>query len=279
MSYFTRRWEGEDKPIAKVLSALYPELAYSLLVKLLRQKDVFVNGQRQKEGSIVSRGSTLDLFCTPAMIHLKEIYADDNVLVLYKPKGVETDGDRSFAALAAFVYGSQTQVMHRLDTNTDGLVLFARNPAAYQALFAAMRDHRVIKYYRARVWGRVAEATRLVGYLQKNAEEGKVRVYDVPCEGGQRVCCDITPLAYDGRTTLLDVRLEGGKTHQLRAQLAHSGHFIVGDGKYGVDDVNRRLGYKRQQLTAYRLCFAMTEDALGIDNMVVTLPDELLTTR
>ena len=279
MSYFLRVYGGEDKPIGKVLGQVYPELPYALLARLLRQKDVKVDGVRVKESHIVSRGSTLDLFCTPAMVRLVEVYRDDNVLVLYKPKGVESDGEHSFASLAAYVYGDEVRLMHRLDTNTDGLLLFAIGRRAYDLLYAAMREHRIVKYYRARVHGTWGEPTCLAGYLSKDADAGKVRIYDAPKEGAVDVRCWVTPVARGRDSTLVDVRLEGGKTHQLRAQLAHAGHFILGDGKYGVDAINAAMGYKRQQLTAYRLRFDMPGDPLGLNDKDIVLPERWLTTK
>lgn len=269
-----RQYTGETKPIEKALATTYPELPYSLLRRLLRQKDVFVNGARRQNG-VVTAGDTMNLYCLPSMIHLKCVYRSGDILVLYKPKGVASDGERSFATLVQFLYPS-AQLLHRLDTNTDGLLLFALTQAAYDVLYEAMRAHRIVKTYRAKVWGRINGPMHLHGYLQKDAQNGVVRVLDAYTDGAFEVACDVMPVSVDAQTSVVDIVLKGGKTHQLRAQLAHCGHFIVGDGKYGMDSINRQLGYSRQQLTAYKMQFETIGGGLQLDGVCVAMPNEAL---
>ncbi len=271
MSYFERVYRGQEKSIGKVLCTVYPELPYALLMRLLRNKDVFVNGVRAKENATVQSGNTLDLFCAPAMLALRVVYSDSNILALYKPKGVASDGPCSFEGLAAYAFGGVT-LMHRLDTNTDGILLFARNATAYEVLRRGMQSHEVIKTYMARVYGKMPMTPCvLTGYLRKDKAAGRVTVTDRPMSGATPVQCKVRPLSYDGNTTYVELELCGGKTHQLRAQLAHCGHFILGDGKYGDDQINRRYDAKKQMLTATKIQFAFDNDVLRLNHTVISL--------
>lgn len=269
--YFARQYDYPDKPILKGLVLVYPELPYALLAKLLRKKDVFVNGKRADEGATLHGGDQLDLFCAPDMIGLKVLYRDDNILALYKPKGVASDGDRSFETLAAYVFGD-VRLLHRLDTNTDGVLLFALNDLAYDVMRKGMQDGSIIKFYRARVWGKMPLVNRtLHGYLFKDRVKGRVSISDSKVKGSVPVEAEVHPLGYEGNSTHVELVLHGGKTHQLRAQLAHDGHFILGDGKYGDDRINRKEGFGKQLLTAYGIKFDFREDKLGLNGVEITI--------
>ena len=273
--YFCRVYRGAPQALHKVLMLVYPDLPYGLLARLSKRRDVFVNGVRC-DGGMVADGSELSLYCTPAMVHLNVVQKEAGLLAVYKPKGVPSDGTYSFEGLVRYVYGDSVRMLHRLDTNTDGLLLFATDEPTYDLLSAGMRTHTIIKYYRALVWGEVDRAQTLRGYLAKDAQKGRVRIYDAPKEDAVSVACQVTPLMTDGRMTVVDICLKGGKTHQLRAQLAHVGHWILGDGKYGNDRINKEYGYRKQQLTSYRVEIHLSETDSPLDGMVITLPEDIV---
>lgn len=263
-SYFSRLYQGREQSLGKVLSQLYPELPYDVLMRLYRKKDINVNGKSALLTDAVKQGDRVGLYYRPAEVKIKEIYTDGNILVLYKNKGIASDGDYSFEGLVKYKYASDVLLTHRLDVNTDGLLIFARNDTAYQAVYDAMRDKKIEKYYYARVYGRVADKEKLLtGYLSKDSEKGIVKIYEHPTKGAEYVELFFKTLSSDNGTSLLEVKLLGGKTHQIRAQLSYFGHFILGDGKYGDDTVNRRYNYKKQQLTAYKIVFAAENGLLG----------------
>ena len=255
-NYFSRSYRGEARRLVKALAELYPELSYDALMRLFRKKDISVNGKSAAPETIISKGDNVSLYLRPAEIKLKEIYSDGNILILYKNKGVVSEGEYSFEGLIKYKYGADVRLTHRLDTNTDGLLIFAYGEAVYRAVYDAMRDKNIEKYYYARVHGRVADKEKtLRGYLSKDSEKGVVRIYDRPTKGAEYVEMYFKTLSYSDGASLLDVKLLGGKTHQIRAQLAHYGHFILGDGKYGNDTINRRYRCKKQLLTAYKIVF------------------------
>ena len=257
--------------IAKAIGEVYPELPYNLLMKLLRKKDVFVNGARCNENAIVKTGDYVSLFLKPTAIPLKEIYCDENLLAVYKPKGVKSDGERSFSSLVSYVKEGAT-LLHRLDTNTDGILLFSLNPNAENILLSGMKNGEVVKEYRAVVYGETYfKNSKITNYLLKDAQKGKVKIYDHPYQGAEKVELTADTVKNNDGISTLKVVIHGGKTHQIRAQLAHLGHFILGDGKYGDDRVNKMLGYKSQELTAVKITFEFKNDVLRLNGVKIGL--------
>lgn len=276
--YFKRTYDGNPKALAKAVADIYPELPYSLLMRLVDKRDVFLNGARAPKGAQVRSGDAVDLFCAPDLIRIRVVYRDQDLLVLYKPKGVASAGERSFESLARYVFGD-VRLLHRLDTNTDGLLMFALNERAYEILYRLNAEHRITKYYLARVLGEVREETVLEGWLVKDESAGRVRILHQESADADRVKCVVTPLAYKDGLTTVTIALRGGKTHQLRAQLADWGHFILGDGKYGDDRVNRRYGKDKQQLTAYKLVFPSVRELPHLSEATIELPADLRTVQ
>ena len=129
---------------------------------------------------------------------------------------------------------------------------------------------RLIRYY-----GAIEEGSIDPGAGMTLLHETPIsRVYDAPRSDAVKVTCEVVASRYRAPVSEIEILLHGGKTHQLRAQLAHSGHFIVGDGKYGDDRINKRLGYTKQQLTAIKLGFALSYDPLGYNGRTIELPDK-----
>ena len=267
-SYFCRQYQGEGKRVDRVLALLYPDVAYAMQSRLLDKRDVFVDGARVGRKAMVQAGQWLELYLTPAAVCPRVVYENADIVVVYKSKGIATQGEYSLEGLVHYALGNYS-LMHRLDTNTDGLVLFAKNQRAYDAMYRAMQQGRVVKYYHALVWGSMSPCV-LQGWLLK-MDNARVRIVDSVREGAVAVQCRVVDAHTQGELCRLNIELHGGKTHQLRAQLAHCGHFIVGDSKYGDDRINRRIGYKKQQLTAYRMVY---DGSCGLDAFDVQLNDD-----
>ena len=145
---------------------------------------------------------------------------------------------------------------HRLDTGTSGLVLLAKNSAAEAFLTAAIKARDIEKRYLCVTFGRPnPPAALLRDYLLKDAERGIVRITDTTAGGAKEVITGYETLAVSGRLALLEVELVTGRTHQIRAHLAHIGCPILGDSKYGNNAANRELRFKYQALCAWELRF------------------------
>ncbi|MFR5865531.1 MAG: RluA family pseudouridine synthase [Acutalibacteraceae bacterium] len=158
---------------------------------------------------------------------------------------------------------------NRIDRNTCGLVIAAKNAAALREMNEIIRERDVKKLYLAAAKGRFAEKSgRLVSYLEKLADENRVVVKDKKNGAGDKKAVSLyTVLGYNEKldVSLLEIELVTGRTHQIRAQLAAAGHPLLGDGKYAVNRGDRRLGYVHQALCAYTLAFdfAAPHELLG----------------
>ena len=177
--------------LIKEISRFYGDkITYGKIMKLLREKDVKVNGGRVNKEVKTQKGDEITVYYDgeDKKIEIKVLYKDDNILVAYKPKGVTSE---DFYNAVKEKYESAI-FTHRLDRNTDGITLFALNDIAY---------------------------------------------------------------------SFIKLRLETGRTHQIRAHLAFTGHFIIGDGKYGKEEINRRYKAKYQLLTATEITLGFAENS------------------
>ena len=151
---------------------------------------------------------------------------------------------------------------NRIDRNTGGIVIAAKNAAALRVLNDKIRDREIEKYYLCAVRGRPKpESGRLENYLFKDADKNQVYVKSKPEPGARTAVTEYRVLRTNGALSLVECRLLTGRTHQIRAQMAHAGWPLLGDGKYGVERVNRSYGEKGQALYSYRLEFTFQTDA------------------
>ena len=250
-----RRYYGQQKALKKVLPELFPEIGYSEISACIRRRDVKVDGARVSSDFSVKDASLVTIYPKKKK-ELRVLFEDDNLLACRKPKGIASEGEGSFETLVRALY-PEARLLHRLDTNTDGVILFSRTEVAYRELFDAMKNGLIEKEYFAEVYGHpnVDGEVVLDYYYRKDAEKGRATIFDRPQAGFVPVRISFSVLERKEESTVLIVKLHKGKTHQIRAMLAHYGFFILGDGKYGSDEVNRRLGVKKTLLTACAVRF------------------------
>lgn len=260
----------------KYLMEQFPALGVGRLNKALRENKIKLNGKKQPLSTRVQNGDIVRLFLNDDVLEKRAlpaamlVYEDDDILVVNKPAGVEVDGPaddtllkRVCATLAERGGASQAVLCHRLDAGTSGLILLARNAAAEQFLTEAIRQRQIQKRYLCVTFGRPQPPAALLhDYLCKDAERGVVRILSAPAPGAKEILTGYETLAVSGRLALLQVDLITGRTHQIRAHLAHIGCPILGDSKYGNNAANRELHFKYQALCAWELRFpAQIEDA------------------
>lgn len=260
----------------KYLMEQFPALGVGRLNKALRENKIKLNGKKQPLSTRVQNGDIVRLFLNDDVLEKRAlpaamlVYEDDDILVVNKPAGVEVDGPaddtllkRVCATLAERGGASQAVLCHRLDAGTSGLILLARNAAAEQFLTEAIRQRQIQKRYLCVTFGRPQPPAALLhDYLSKDAERGVVRILSAPAPGAKEILTGYETLAVSGRLALLQVDLITGRTHQIRAHLAHIGCPILGDSKYGNNTANRELHFKYQALCAWELRFpAQIEDA------------------
>ena len=250
-----RRYSGAEKPLKKVLSVLFPEVSYAELAACARRRDIKVDGVRASLDDVIHDQSVVTVYPKKKR-PVKVLYEDDDVLACYKPKGIASEGDVSFLTVVTTEKGN-VKLLHRLDTNTDGILLFAKTDLAYNELFDAMKNGLIRKEYSAEVYGvpPMQGEVSLDYYYKKDAEHGRALISDTPKEGFIPVHLSFIVQERKMETALLRVVIHKGKMHQIRAMLSHFGYFILGDGKYGSDRVNRMYNVTRTLLTACAVQF------------------------
>lgn len=240
--------------LSDALKAELPLIRRGRLKSLIAAREVKVNGKRVDADVTLAAGDVLDAFVPDAYLDntaVDIIYSDENIVIADKPP--KTDSQTALPALLAARFGTLFPA-HRLDTNTTGLIILARSRAALDSLTAAFKNRTIEKTYTASVCGQFKQKAGMIKcYLLKNAESGIVTAYDKPVPGGVEAITGYEVISCSGGVSEIRLSPKTGRTHQLRVQLAHAGHPILGDGKYGDFEMNRKHGAATQQLRAESL--------------------------
>ena len=283
-----------DKFITKTL-----DLPMSLLYKSIRLKKIKVNRKRAEAGTVLLEGDTVQCFLADSFFegreesgsdlfaikpHLNIVYEDENIILLDKRPGISVHEDEHSESntliMHVLAYLAQKgeykpneeqsftpALCNRIDRNTGGIVIAAKTAVALRVMNEKIKLREIDKFYLAAVHGipERSEAT-LKGYLLKDEKTNTVRVYDKnPPRNAKNIITKYKVIAKARDTALLEVELLTGRTHQIRSHLAHIGHPLVGDGKYGVNKADRERGYKYQALYSYRLRFAFKGEPTALE--------------
>ena len=260
----------DNKKLDKFLKDNISTLSNNLFYKTLRKKDIKINGKRVSENVAVFENDEILVYIPDYLLEnkltLDIIYEDNNILLINKPSNIEVTGQDSLTEVVHKLYSScefKPMPCHRLDRNTSGLILFAKNAQALEILLDKFKHHEIEKHYLALVYGIPQKKNeRLISYLFKDSSKSFVYISDVPKKGYQKIITSYSLIeSFDNNTSLLDIEIETGRTHQIRAHLAHIGLPIIGDGKYGINEINKKFKVKAQKLVSYKLIFRFEHDS------------------
>ncbi len=246
--------------LSKAVIDELPFLSKFQIKKLIEKKDIKVNSTKVKEDLILNIGVKVTVY-----YNVKEskewynlVYSDNNILIVNKRAGIEvvSENDRDLLSILRKEYLYVAPV-HRIDRNTEGLVIFSLNKDAEKELLQAFKTRNgIIKKYALLVHGRVdiSKIKRTI-YLKKVSNLSKVWISEVKTSGYEPAVTEFNIIQYLGDNTLLEAKLITGKTHQIRAHIAYYGYPIVGDNKYGKDEE------KQMCLTANYLSFNFNKNS------------------
>ena len=294
----------------KFLSKAVQGLPMSLMYKFIRTKKIKRNRARTEPSVMLCEGDEIQLFIrdeffaspeedTGALSRIRPkieaVYEDDNILLVHKRPGVlvheddEAQDNTLIMHIKAYLaqkgeYDPEAEqsfapaLCNRIDRNTGGIVIAAKNAEALRVMNQKIRDDEVRKFYYCIVHGEMPRREdTLRAYLRKDSLHNQVEVTDAPLHGSKDIITKYRVIASRGGNSLLEVELVTGRTHQIRAHLAHIGHSLLGDGKYGVNRADAQAGYKDQALYARKLIFNFKDEsgALGyLKGREVVLSDE-----
>ncbi len=237
---------------------------------LIQHKEIKINGKKVDADCLLNAGDIISYYMTKKQQERSAftvLYEDEHILVIDKDSGVNSE-----AVYAELVrqYGNTCSFIHRLDRNTRGLLTFAKTALAEEQLLLAFQQRRVDKRYLALCFGAFPKTKdTLIGYLKKDEERAQVRVYPQKVANGERIVTEyqVIEKRADG-TSLVEIVLHTGKTHQIRAHTAFIGCPVVGDMKYGWSDKNKERQCTRQQLVAKRLSFTFEGELSYLNGIV-----------
>lgn len=263
----------ENKNIERILLANY-NIDKNTLYKAFRKRDIKINGKRVSNNIVLKEGDIVEAYVNIKTTKVYDVvFENDYVLIINKKQGISVfDNAKKENSLIDIInsdFNSNYELCHRIDRNTGGLIIISKDINYTDLLKNAINNRVFKKIYKCIVWG---NAEKLLGLHKawhfKDSEKNIVYIYKDKKKYCKEISTEVVTASYnkENNTTELEINLLTGRTHQIRAHLAFLGHFIIGDGKYGVNEVNRLFDYKYQMLWASRL----------IPDNLSALPKEML---
>ncbi len=278
----------------RFLKKAIPSLPASLLQRSIRLKRIKVNRKRAQNAQLLCEGDIVEAYLNDEFFSTKEngplpflaargpirvVYEDENLLLCDKEPGLVVHEDESgspdtlIARIQKYLYEKKEYrpeeessfapaLCNRIDRNTGGIVIAAKNASTLRVMNVLLKERLLDKYYLCIVHGRLSPARGILKhFLRRDETKKRVYVFDSPQKDARTALTKYQVLRENERFSLVEVELLTGRTHQIRAQMAHIGHPLLGDSKYGLARENKDTGWRYQALYSYRLVFSAGERA------------------
>lgn len=263
--------ESEQR-LDRFLKKYLGEASSGFIYKMIRKKNIKVNESRAKPETTIVEGDTIQLYLADKTIdkfitedrEIKSdlipdiLYEDDNIMLINKAAGILSHGTKgSFEenivdSMINYLIQSKEyiprlektftpSVCNRLDRNTSGIIIGAKNYQALKSINKAIKDGEVKRYYKTIVKGSINEAFTHSAHLLKDEDTNKVEIREEDFEGSKEITTVVKPIKSRNGFSLLEVELITGRTHQIRGHLSSLGYPIIGDRKYGNKQINKRF--------------------------------------
>ena len=298
MKEFIINKNDSGQRLDKYITKSFPLLPHSLMYKYIRSKRIKVNGKRSEISYKLQENDIVTLYINDEFFETKEpkydflsagkslkiVYEDENILLCDKPQGLLSHpnegeyNDTAISRIKRYLYEKKEYLpsdemsftpalVNRIDRNTSGIIIAAKNAEALRILNEKLKQRELHKLYLCVVIGTPKEKEGILkDYLQKNEKQNKVYVSDKKTADSKEIATKYKVLSSKKGLSLVEIELLTGRTHQIRAHMSSLGHPLLGDGKYGTNEQNKKFGgYKKQFLYSYKLVFDFTTDA-GILN-------------
>ncbi|MBR4223750.1 MAG: RluA family pseudouridine synthase [Oscillospiraceae bacterium] len=277
--------------IDKFLTKACPMLPQSAMYKAIRTKHIKLCRKRCEISTRIQEGDVIDIYLPDELLTVPDkddfmaagdmpsiIYEDENIVLIDKPAGLSVHEDdksgadtlinrlkRYLTKKGEYDSGSEASfapaLCNRLDRNTDGIVIAAKNAVSLRIMNEIIKEREIDKLYLCITAGIPPKKTdTMTAYLYKDSSTNTVTVSDKSTPANKKIVTGYTVLAAHGDLALCEVKLYTGRTHQIRAHMAHIGCPLLGDGKYGSNEVNRRFKVRSQALSSYKLRFVFSQD-------------------
>ena len=276
----------------KFLGKYCINMPQSLMYKAIRKKRIKVNGKKSEISYRLSEGDVVDMYINDEFFEQQEynssyrtlepklniVYEDENIILMDKPVGLIVHDDDTEKVntllnhMKAYLYRKgdynpddensfAPSLCNRIDRNTGGIVIAAKNAMTLKVINDKIKSREIKKFYMCLVQGRLdKKADTLTGYLVKNTDQNRVYIHDTPQRDGKSIATRYKVVREGRLTSLVEVELLTGRTHQIRAHFASIGHPLAGDGKYGTNEFNKKVGMKTQALYSYKLKFEFSDE-------------------
>ena len=287
--------ENKNITLSKYICNEFKNMPYSAFCIALRNKDIRINNIKVSKDTLIHNKDEIHIYIKDEILfgynkNIDIIYEDDNILAVYKPKGIISNNEESkklkeptFEEIVKLYYNNtkdNIKICHRLDRNTDGIIIFSKNDIAYNEILDAFKNNMITKKYIAYVHNSNFKEDKKIetAYLFTDKKIGYSYISSENKKGYEKIITEYNVMFKDIKKDYakLKIILHTGKTHQIRAHLKSLFHPVIGDSKYGINEVNKEFKKYKQCLSAYEYTFKFTNkyNLKYLNNVVIKLNDD-----